>query len=144
LLPQAKQRATKFAFRSFVMGWCLSAVSSAMSAIARTLGILILTLPLCACYAEQKQAVAACQKQAFENFFERNSMEKLDYPELALSRTPEVQIYIANCMTAKGYVEDWSDRRCGSKLNVEANPYCYAPVGQLAFVAHKIESVFEP
>jgi hypothetical protein len=112
--------------------------------LLKALAVPLLMLPLCACYAEQKHEVAACQKQAFEKYFERDSTKPADYPELAPTGSHEVHIYIANCMRAKGYVEDWSDRRCGSKLDVEANPYCYAPTGRLAFVAHKIESVFEP
>jgi hypothetical protein len=108
--------------------------------LLKTLAIPLLMLPLCACYADQKREIAACQHDEFESFFAYKSIEA---PQ-ALVDSDETHLGVANCMTKKGYVEDWSHRRCGSKLNVEVNAYCYAPAGKFAFLAHKIGSVFAP
>jgi hypothetical protein len=106
----------------------------------RTLAVTTMAFPLGACFADQKREIAACQREAFETFFANNSVEAPD----ELADPGETLLYIANCMMKRGYVEDASDGHCGSGLNSEVNPYCYAPAGKFAFVVHKIESVFEP
>jgi hypothetical protein len=59
-----------------------------------------------------KASGASCQQQVFGEFFQEHPINFSEYPGAALFGSTEVHIAVANCMTAHGYIEDSSDRRC--------------------------------
>jgi hypothetical protein len=75
--------------------------------------VVLIALPLAACFSEQKQQVAKCEFEAMKA-----------YPGQQLETSKDFGRYMRKCMEAHGYNWTMIDGRCLPAFDTERNPYC--------------------
>lgn len=88
--------------------------------LRRASALLLLTLSLTACLADQKRQIARCGVDSARI-----------YPTFDPARTYDRGRYIKQCMGAAGYEFSWVDRACRptQSYGEDENPFCYRPLG---------------
>jgi hypothetical protein len=96
---------------------------------------LLLVIPLCGCFADQKQQLAQCKLAALEKYSGKGDTD------FGPTRNA-ISIYNSKCMAAHGYEDNLPDKRCQVTFWDAGydNPYCYAPSGWLARKIYRIET----
>lgn len=95
----------------------------------RRFAVILLALPLCGCFADQKKQTAACEFEAVRT-----------YPNDDRFSSARTARLIVVCMGAHGY-EPQSN--CETPPIIAASPYCYVPMGWLDRMIYRIESHFD-
>lgn len=90
----------------------------------KRLWVLILTIPLCGCFADQKQQAAACEFEAMRTYHNDPV-------------APEVDYYTLQCMRAHGY-----DFTCQTWKGYAGNYYCYEPMDRIGRWISALEKRF--
>jgi outer membrane murein-binding lipoprotein Lpp len=106
------------------------------------LAIVLVSVVLGGCIAEQKKQAAQCELEAVRAFRTQLQEENRDRREPA---------YIRACMAASGY--DWApmrngniSKKCGDQTiaRMDANPFCYEPAFWIAKELHLLELALIP
>jgi hypothetical protein len=90
--------------------------------------LVLLTLPLAGCFADQKQQLASCKLEAI----------KL-YPNEDQNYSIKVNHYVTTCMGVHNYEYDGSKTGCGVTGN-EQQPCCYEPTSWVGRLLYDLET----
>lgn len=90
----------------------------------KRLSILLIALPLCGCFAAQKQQLAECSMES-----------QRIYPNPSEAPPEQPWLFEKTCMEAAGYALLIQQKQCSADmytLRHENDPYCYVPTNPLA------------
>jgi hypothetical protein len=99
--------------------------------ISRGAVLVLLSLPLAGCFADQKQQLAACKLEAI----------KL-YPNEQQQYSAKVGDFLKACMGAHGYEYDAFQKMCGSSVGIPTpvDLYCYVPTSWVGWLVYRLET----
>jgi hypothetical protein len=95
---------------------------------------ILLALPVAGCFSDQQRQVAACELEAM----------RLYRGEQLATSAGRMGVYITKCMQAHGYEQDTLQPACRTSFEMEADPYCYVPIGWGPRLLYRLETGSRP
>jgi hypothetical protein len=92
--------------------------------------LVLLSLPLAGCLADQKQQIAACKLEATRL-----------YPNEVPPLSDKLNTYVRTCMEAHGYEYDAVQKKCEEGyMGMGTDAYCYVPASWFGRLTYKLET----